>query len=176
MTAIGIPCVAIRLLPGSSRPNCKVAIYAYTPAGNTSVHHTLTTDLAASIDMLIDGGLGYGEPIWGQLVELMDVDAIMTFGTQVTFSIAPITIQLPTGRPSSSTAARYLSTTDRASPLDYLKQGGYTWDTLLDIRGTFGVPEENIDALEGVAVPEPACLALLLAGVLAVSQSRRRRR
>lgn len=155
----------------------KVAIYSYTPpAANTSVHHTLTTDLAASIDMLYDGGLGYNEPIWGQLVELMDVDAIMTFGQQVTFSIAPLTINLPTGAPIVFDGGEIFEYDGPGIPARFLKHGGYTWDTSLNIRTTFNVPEENIDALEAVAVPEPASVALVLIGVLAVFQSLMRRR
>jgi hypothetical protein len=67
----------------------KVAIWSYTSGVNTSAPHTLTTDLAAAMDLQF-AGVGVGGPIWAHLVELMDVDAIMTFGPQVTFSIRPL--------------------------------------------------------------------------------------
>jgi hypothetical protein len=56
-----------------------------------------------------------------------------------------------------------------------LIQGGYTWDTALDVKGTFGTTTENIDALEAVSVPEPGGLTLLVAGTLGLFWYSRRR-
>jgi hypothetical protein len=58
----------------------------------------------------------------------------------------------------------------------YLNHGGHLWDTLFDVRGTFGLNNENIDAIEAVAtfIPEPSTWALLVFGLGAVSLRTRR--
>lgn len=152
------------VVPNESR---KVAIWSYNAAGNTSIHHTLTTDLAAAMDLQLPlGGVGVGGPHWGQLVELLDVDAIMTFGTQVTFSIRPITytITTPAGPVVFTFDGGEIFEYDGpAVPTRYLNHGGHLWDTLFDVRATFGVLSENVDALEAVAgIPEPSTVVLLM--------------
>lgn len=151
----------------------KVAIWDYTALGNISNPHTLTTDLAAAIDLQL-AGVGVGGPIWSHLVELMDVDAIMTFGTQVTFSIQPIDLSQFGPLPNFDGGEIFLYD-GPGIPTSFLVQGGYTWDTALDIMGTFGVPSENIDALEAVSVPEPSSVILLLVGMLGLWRFARRR-
>ena len=73
------------IVPGGG----KVAVWAFTAPAGPSTPHTFTTDLAAAIDKQF-GGPGVGGPVWSHLVELMDVDAIMTFSQQVLFSIQPL--------------------------------------------------------------------------------------
>jgi hypothetical protein len=82
----------------------KVAIWGYNPGGPTSSPHTLTSDLAAAMDLQFFG-IGVNGPLWSQLVELMDVDAIMTFGPLVNFSIRPIDFSDPLLPDSFSTTA-----------------------------------------------------------------------
>jgi hypothetical protein len=158
----------------------KVAIWAYSSGPNTSVPHTLTTDLAAAMDLQYFG-IGLGGPLWSQLVELMDVDAIMTNGEQVTFSIRPLDLA-----PFSPPSGPLLPTFDggeiweydgAAVPTKFLNHGGHLWNTAFDVRGTFLLNNENVDAIEAVAtfVPEPAGLALLLIGLCAISSRARRR-
>jgi uncharacterized protein (TIGR03382 family) len=153
----------------------KVAIWQYNSGAHTSVHHTLTTDLAASIDMLL-GGIGEGGIYWGQLVELMDVDAMMTFGAKVTFSIEQLTINLPGGGMFDFDGGEIFEYDGPGLPARYLEQGGYTWNTALDIMGTFGVPSEDIDGLEAASTPEPGSFALALFGLIAAVCIVRRRR
>lgn len=152
----------------------KVAIWSYNPAGNTSDPHTLTTDLASAMDLQY-GGIGVGGALWSQLVELMDVDAIMTFGLQVTFSIRPIDLSLIDPTLPNFDGGEIFLYDGPATPTSFLVQGGYTWDTALDIVGTFSVASENIDALEAASVPEPGSLTLLVVGASGMLWYARRR-
>lgn len=145
----------------------KVAIWEYDSAGNTSTPHTFTSDLASSIDLQF-GGNGSGV-YFGLLVEAMDVDAIMTFGPRVTFSIRPITVP---GTPIDFDGGEIFEYDGPGIPTRFLNHGGHLWDTAFDVRGTFGVNHENIDALEAAQrfVPEPSSIALGMLGLLAGSR------
>ncbi len=148
----------------------KVAIWGFTPPGGPSTPHTLTTDLAAAMDLQF-GGIGVGGPLWSHLVELMDVDAIMTFGPQVLFSIQPLDLS-PFGGPRFD-GGEIWEYVGAATPTEFLDHGGHLWDTAFDVMGTFHLTSENIDALEAVA-PAPGSVALILTGLL-VSPRRRAR-
>ncbi len=122
------------------------------------------------------GGIGVGGGLWSQLVELMDVDAIMTQGSQVNFSIRPLALsQFDPLLPDFDGGEIFLYD-GPATPTQFLVQGGYTWNTALDIMTTFNVPDENIDALESISVPEPGSMVLLSLGMLGLLVARRRRR
>lgn len=158
------------VVPNESR---KVAIWQYDPAAGTSTHHTLTTDLAAAMDLQFVG-LGLGGPLWGQLVELMDVDAIMTFGPRVLFSIRPIDIADPL-LPDFD-GGEIFEYVGPGVPTEFLDHGGHLWSTAFDVMGTFNLLNENIDAIEAVsAVPEPSCIAMLLLGMAGFATLGRRR-
>jgi hypothetical protein len=155
----------------------KIAIWGFTPPIGPSNPHTLTTDLAAAMDKQY-GGPGVGGPYWSHLVELMDVDAIMTFGPEVLFSIRPLDLA-----PFSQPGGPLLPTFDGGEIFDYtpgaatkfLNHGGHLWDTLFDVRATFQLNHENVDALEAVAgIPEPTGIALFLLGLIVAPQFTRR--
>ena len=146
---------------------------------------TLTTVIAihwratrSRMDLQL-GGIGVGGPYWGQLVELMDVDAIMTFGPQVTYSIRPISFIATTPQgpvPVTFDGGEIFEYDDPTTPTRFLNHGGHLWDTAFDVRGTFNLLNENIDALEAVsAVPEPSCIAMLLLGITGFATLGRRR-
>jgi len=66
--------------------------------------------------------------------------------------------------------------TKGAGPATFLQHGGYTWNTALDVSGTFGVASENVNALEATSpIAEPTAAALLGFGI-ALDVLRRRRR
>ncbi|MEQ9455645.1 MAG: hypothetical protein RLN76_13770 [Phycisphaeraceae bacterium] len=154
--------------------SAKVAIWQYNSGANTSLPHTLTADLAMAMDRQYGfNGLG---PVFGQLVELMDVDATMVFGDQVMFSIAPLDLSVFSPLLPNFDGGEIFVYDGPGSTTRFLDHGGHLWDTAFDIVGTFGpnglglpIFSENINALEAVATPEPASAVLLtlaLAGTL----------
>jgi len=116
----------------------------------------------------IGEAIGLDDSLWG----LLDLDGLMMYGDAMLFSIAPIRtvagglvydggeIWVWDGSPNSTAA--------------FLNHGGHVWDTAFDVRATFGVQSENINALEAVAtiIPEPASLALLALGLGALALRR----
>lgn len=164
----------VQVAPGG--PFHKVAIWQYDAIPHASTPHTFTSHLAAAIDMQF-GGPGEGGPLWSILVEEMDVDAIMTLGSRVTFSIEPIDLSFITLLDGSAGpnfhGGEIFEYDGIGIATRFLQMGGYTWDHNLDLIAEFGVMSNNINALESIATPEPGTLSLLLAG--AVMGLRRRR-
>jgi len=156
------------ITPAAAR---KVAVWSFTPLAGPSAPHTFTSDLAASMDLQF-GGPGNG-PIFSQLVELMDVDAIMTFGSQVTFSIQPLAVP---GTPIAFDGGEIFEYDGPGIATRFLNHGGHLWDTAFSVIGAFGVRSENVDALEALGgIPEPSTLMLLVLGLLAVPMKRHQR-
>jgi hypothetical protein len=153
----------------------KVAIWDYDSTNHVSNPHTFTSDLAAAMDLQYFG-IGVGGPLWSQLVELMDLDAMMTFGPQVTFSIEPLNLSTIDPLLPDFDGGEIFLYDGPGTPTSFLVMGGYTWNTALDVVNTFGVPLENINALEAVSVPEPGSLALAIVGAIGLAIWRRRRR
>lgn len=164
----GDPFVQLGLSPSLPR---KVAVWQYsTPAGPSSPL-IYTSDLAASIDMQF--GFDGSGPYFSQLVESMDVDAIMVLGVQLIFSIQPITVP---GTPIAFDGGEIFEYDGPGMPTRFLNHGGHDWDTAFDVMGTFHLQNENIDALEAVSqfVPEPTSAMLLLMGLVAARRFKRR--
>jgi ABC-type uncharacterized transport system YnjBCD ATPase subunit len=67
----------------------------------------------------------------------------------------------------------------KGTGVSFLFHGGHLWDTAFDVTGTYGLDNENIDALEAVAtrVPEPSSLLSLglvsLLGLLSRKKARK---
>jgi hypothetical protein len=158
-------------IPGAA---LKVAVWEYDTVGLTSLPHTYTTDLAAAMDLQLVG-VGNGGPLWAQLVETMDVDAIMTLGPKVLFSIRP---QVIPGTPFAFDGGEIFVYDGPNTPTKFLDHGGHLWDTAFDVMGTFNLQNENVDALEAVAtfVPEPGTCALAALGLLGLVALAERRR
>jgi hypothetical protein len=152
----------------------KVAVWEYDQVGLTSLPHTFTTDLAAAMDLQF-AGMGMGGPVWGQLVESMDVDAIMTLGSEVLYSIRPLAVP---GTPIAFDGGEIFVYTGPNAPTKFLDHGGHLWDTAFDVMGTFQLQHENVDVLEAAAtfVPEPGTCALAALGLLGVAGVVGRRR
>ncbi len=152
----------------------RVAIWSFVAPVGPSVAHTLTTDLAAAMDLQF-AGVGAGGPYWVLLVDLMDVDAIMTFGPQVTFSIRPVSFEIG-GVLVAFDGGEIFEYDGAANPTRFLNHGGHVWDTAFDVMGAFNLGSENIDAIEAAAVPEPSGVVLLVLGLLAGPRLARRSR
>ena len=129
--------------------------------------------------MAMDLQFGFGGtgPLFGQLVELMDVDATMASGEQLLYSIAPLPLsQFDPALPDFDGGEIFVYD-GPGTATRFLRHGGHDWDTAFDVVATFanlGVMSENINALEAVATPEPAsCILMLLAavGLLATRRS-----
>jgi hypothetical protein len=166
----GDPPVTNTVVPNET---VKVAIWQYDIAGHISDAHTLTRDLAEAMDRQF-GFPGNG-PAFGLLSEAMDVDAIMVQGERVTFSIQPIDLSVVDPLLPNLDGGEIFEYDGPGSTTRYLNHGGYTWNTALDLVATFGVPDENIDALEAASVPEPCGFAVGLFGLLALRFLPRRR-
>lgn len=156
--------------PTPTAPAKKVAVWSYTGTGDTP--HTFTSDLATAMDLQF--GFGGAGPVYSHLVETMDVDAIMVFGSEVLFSIAPIDVPGPTGGPLFSFDGGEIFVYTPGGATSFLVHGGHIWDTAFPVATTFGLPLENIDALEAVSfVPEPGSAALLALGALGLIRRRK---
>jgi len=146
----------------------KVAVWQFMPGPpGTSAPHTFTFDLAMAMDLQF-GGNGTGA-LFGQLVELMDVDALMVNGERLIYSIAPLDLS-PLGLPNFDGGEIFVYD-GPGSTTRFLRHGGHLWNTAFDIVGTYGnigVNDENINAIEGVAAPEPSTIALTLMLVAAL--------
>lgn len=126
----------------------RVSVWDYDSVTKTASPFITAADLAGAI----------GGP---DLVDSIDLDAMMTYGDTIIFSIAPISV-FDGGEIWVWTGGGLAS---------YLVHGGCTWDTAHSVRDHFGVATENINALE--AVPEPATVVILGLGWLALLYRRR---
>ncbi len=148
--------------PGGA--SMKVAVWGYS--AGISTPHTFTADLAMALDRQF-GGSGTG-PLFGLASELLDVDAIMVQGDHLTFSVAPIDFT-PLGVPVAFDGGEIFEYDGPGSTTRFLFHGGHFWNTIFDVRGTFGVLSENVNAIEAVSVPEPSTFLLLLVAALAAA-------
>jgi hypothetical protein len=156
--------------PSPTAPFKKVAVWSYTGAGDTP--HTFTGDLAEAIDKQF--GFGGAGPAYSHLVETMDVDAIMVLGADVLFSIAPIDVPGPSGGPLLSFDGGEIFVYTPGAATSFLRHGGHVWDTAFSVGSTFGLPLENIDALEAVSfVPEPSSAFALSFAALCLMRRRK---
>jgi hypothetical protein len=138
------------------------SVWEYDPGSNTSSGVYSVADIANAI--------GLDDRYWRNL----DVDALMMNGDSILFSIAPIAGLYDGGE-------IWVWNGDRTAAATFLKHGGHTWDTAFDIRGTYGLSNENVTVLEAIyaPIPEPSTWALTglgLLGLLSSVASAKRRR
>ena len=125
----------------------RVAIFILNPAG---------PDAAAYTSAHIANAIGHPE-----LEDDIDLDALMMWSDQIIFSIAPV----------GPFDGGEIWVWDAVNPAAFLNHGGHLWDTAFDVMGTFGLNNENVNAIE--AVPEPATISLLGLGAVALIRRRR---
>jgi len=145
-----------------------VAVWA-TAGGPPGPAASLYTDaeLAAAILPLAAALISLSE-----LENMLDLDAMMTFlKDDILFSIDPI--MNATGAVVFDGGEIFVYDRSLAS-VSFLTHGGHVWDTAFSVMGTFGTATENINALESVAIPVPATLALFGVGLAGLGVARRR--
>jgi len=97
---------------------------------------------------------------WNQA--FLDVDAMMTSGDEIMFSIAPIDTLFDGGE-------IWVWNGIEGELANYLIHGGHVWDTGFDIADTFGLASENINALEALRpIPLPGSVWLMGFGIAAL--------
>ncbi len=141
-----------------------VSVWSFT-AGVSTPNWT-TTEIATIVSLAT--GI--------QLSQLDDInlDGMMTFDPDdIMFTIDPI---LAIGGSTLLDGGEIFVGTRGAAGIagSFLSHGGHLWDTAFDVMGTFGLQHENVNALEAVAVSEPASLALMGLGLAGLSGFKRR--
>jgi hypothetical protein len=143
------------------------------PNGWSVYHYNLLTGVVTPYisQAFIGAAIGLPTDFWHEL----DLDSLMAwddgdtiFGPDdwILFSIRPLPGFFDGGE---------IWTLNGLGVAAFLNHGGHIWDTAFDVMGTFGVNNENIDALEAVAVPEPGTWAMLVLGSVALLIARRRK-
>lgn len=136
------------------------AIWAFTPPGGPSVPFVTTAQISAAIGLVIPPGY--------QLLNQVDVDGLMTFDENILFSIRPLdAAPIMPGPPIINLFdGGEIWVWNSVNPAVFLNHGGHLWNTAFNVKGTFGVQNENVNALEAVSTPEPGTVTLLCVGVL----------
>ena len=136
--------------PGGAR----VSVWSYNPALDEATPFIFADEIA--------GAIGYPD-----LADHIDLDAMMTFGDDIMFSIRPI---------GPFDGGEIWVWTKGAGLAAFLVHGGEVWDTAHSVTGHFSgygiTVDENINALE--AIPEPTTICLLGLGGLGLLRRKRR--
>ncbi len=152
-----------------------------------------SVELASAVGLVPGAGTVNGVALddvaINRLASLIDLDALMYYrnqsddsaidlgpndsmafgafaGDEILFSIAPLSHG---GQVVFDGGEIWTYTIGSSQPAQFLNHGGHVWDTTFDVRGTFGVFSENVDALEALPAPAPVpeAGALAASGLLA---------
>jgi hypothetical protein len=151
------------------------SIWANPVPGGASFAYVSAADIAAAVGPSL--GLNVGEQ--AELALGLDLDGLMVWDDDdlelesgvdfFLFSIRPV--------PALGIDGGEIWSWTPGAAAQFLLHGGHLWDTAFDVMGTYATSSENVDGLEAIAkVPEPATLALLSVGSLALLVCRKRRR
>jgi len=139
-----------------------VSVFVTSFQGATAVQITQSQILAGVQSLGVGLGLAASD---------IDVDAMMSglIDNQLMFSVAPVA-DLDGGEIFVLDLTTMTAT--------YLLHGDHLWDTNFNVMATFGVANENINALEAIGVPpipvpSPSSFSLLALGSLILARWRR---
>lgn len=188
-------------IPGAVHPitgqqGAKVSVFEYsTPGGGPGVSTPIifTRDVATAIAPL-QQMFDFPPLSPEELLEHVDVDALFMNditgfqdvnisqkdpNARMVFSIDPIQVTTPDGMVFTLFDGGEIFVWDTlpGGIASFLNHGGHTWDTAFDVVGTFGTPDENINALEAIStpIPEPTTALLVLGALSSLSVARRHR-
>lgn len=144
--------------------------------GGPAVALWSTADIARIVELAANLPIGTVDP--GDI----NLDGLMTYAeSEIMFSIDPIT--MPTPYLSFDGGEIFVGTRQggpgNPNPIltgDFLWHGGHLWDTAFPVAATFGLDNENVNAIEAVSGPEPATLVLVGLALLGFIGFRRRGR
>lgn len=139
--------------PAGAPGGPRVSVWSYDSTLDTAEPFIFADEIA--------GAIGYPD-----LADHIDLDAMMTSGDDIMFSIRPI---------GPFDGGEIWVWTKGAGLASFLVHGGETWDTAHSVTGHFSgygiTVDENINALE--AIPEPMTICLLGLGGLGLLRRKR---
>ncbi len=171
----------------------RTSVWYYNPITEISNSYITAGQIATAISPFIP-------PTYtGDIANILDLDGLMVFdqgsvgqwdqGDAILFSLMPIDLvgQDPN---NPSILDGVITPNVNGGDIDggeiwswrfgqaaqFLFHGGHLWDTAFNVRQATGAVNENIDALEAVAVPEPSTfLSLLTLGSLGAASTLKRK-
>lgn len=169
--------------PVLSRDSLAAAIGLSLGAGTVNGHHLTDIEIATLIEEVnLDALMYFRNDPDDRPIDGGHPNAVSPFdfvGDEILFSISPISYQTPSGALTLFDGGEIWTYRLGDPAAAFLFHGGHLWDTAFDVRGTFGVANENVDGLEAVvsAVPEVGQVAATgLLGALVGLQFWRKRR
>lgn len=159
----------------------KTSVWYYNPITQISNSYITAAQIAAAID----------RPDIANLADIIDLDGLMVSdggnigqwdnGDAILFSVMPIDANgdgiITPNINGGDIDGGEIWLWQFGQPLaQFLNHGGHLWDTAFNVRQATGSVNENIDALEAVAVPEPSTfLSLLTLGTLGAGSAIKRK-
>ena len=159
----------------------RTSVWYYNPITQISNSYITAAQIAAAIN----------RPDIANLADIIDLDGLMVWdggnigqwdnSDAILFSVMPIDANLdgiitPNINGGDIDGGEIWSWQFGQPLAQFLNHGGHLWDTAFNVRQATGAVNENIDALEAVAVPEPSTvLSLLTLGTLGAASTLKRK-
>ncbi len=159
----------------------RTSVWYYNPITQISNSYITAAQIAAAIN----------RPDIANLANIIDLDGLMVWdggnigqwdnSDAILFSVMPIDANLdgiitPNINGGDIDGGEIWSWQFGQPLAQFLNHGGHLWDTAFNVKLATGAVNENIDALEAVAVPEPSTfLSLLTLGTLGAASTLKRK-
>jgi hypothetical protein len=159
----------------------RTSVWYYNPITQISNSYITAAQIAAAIN----------RPDIANLANIIDLDGLMVWdggnigqwdnSDAILFSVMPIDANLdgiitPNINGGDIDGGEIWSWQFGQPLAQFLNHGGHLWDTAFNVRQATGAVNENIDALEAVATPEPSTfLSLLTLGTLGAASTLKRK-